>query len=84
MPETTMFAELEFTDEVKILCSINDRFDYEPEPVKQIRLSYAHILDRLTKSRDKAGRSPAGRDINIAITHTEDACIREVKAFWIK
>lgn len=68
-----------YSDEVRGLTSINDRFDNEPVPVREIRASYAAILKRLTDARDKVGRSPAGRDINIAITHVEDACIREVK-----
>lgn len=73
-----------FSEEVKNLVSINERFDNEPDEIKEIRVNYANIFTILTSNRDKAWRSEAGRNYAIAITELENSCIRAVKAFYSK
>lgn len=73
-----------YSDEVRNLCSINERFDNEPIEVKSIRFSYANIFHTLTLKRDEAGRSEAGRNFSISITELENSCIRAVKGMYSK
>lgn len=78
----TPYDQIEFTDEVKNLCSINDRFDNEPEQVREIRIAYAVIFQRLTQLRDDAWRSESWRNYSISITELENSCIRAVKGLY--
>ena len=72
----------EYSDEIKHLTGINERFEQEPQEIKNIRTSYADFLELLIEMREQAGRSFAGRDVSIAITDLENACIRTVKASY--
>lgn len=71
----------EMSEEVKLLCWINDRFEAEPESVKLARLDFAEIAVHLISRKESAWRSEAGRNYALAITHLEDACIRTIK--WL-
>lgn len=78
------YEALGFSDEVKSLCSINERFNNEPIEVRELRVKYATIFVSLTEKRDEAWRSEAWRNYAIAITELENSCIRAVKWFYSK
>ncbi len=79
-----LLEDLSFSDEVKNLCSINERFDNEPTNVRWIRIAYGNIFESLTQLRDEVGRSEAGRNYAISITELENSCIRAIKALYSK
>jgi len=69
------------TEETKTLVSYNpDRYDNEPETVKELRKDFARLIDGLVLKRNSLDRWEATRNLQIAITHLEDACMRAVKA----
>jgi len=72
------------SNEVLNLCWINERFDNEPQEVQEIRDIYSTVMSTICTARDKAWRSEAGRNYNIAITELENSCIRAVKWFYSK
>ena len=80
------FSDLQkmYSEEVLNLCSINERFDSEPEVVKDIRSSFANSFMILTELRDKAWRSEAWRNFAISITELENSCMRAVKWAYSK
>ena len=85
--EIPKYSELDFSDEVKTLCSINERFDNEPDIIKNIRLDYAMIMENLTNNRDViiwAWPNEWKRNFSIAITHLEDSLMRAIKAVYCK
>lgn len=84
MEDNLILENLQFSGEVKNLCSINERFDNEPYNVKEVRVMYGDIFSVLTKKRDEAGRSEAGRNYSIAITELENSCIRAIKWLYSK
>lgn len=71
-------------EEALNLCSINERFDSEPEEVRNLRASYVEVMDLLVIARDKAWRSEAGRNYSIAITELENSCMRAIKWAYSK
>lgn len=75
---------MNYSEEVKQLCSIDDRFYNEPIDVQDIRTKYADIFTILTQARDNTGRSEAWRNYSIAITELENSCIRAIKALYSK
>lgn len=74
----------DYSEEVLNLCSINERFENEPEEVQEMRLATAKLLEILVKKRDKVWRSEAGRNYSIAITEAENSLMRAVKGFYSK
>ena len=72
----------EFSDEVKNLCWINERFENEDEWVKYMRYSFAQVAVNLIWRKQTAGHSEAGRHYSLAVTHLEDACIRAIKGLY--
>jgi len=82
MWERTQYKDLDFSDEVKSLASINESFDIEPDFVIRARLIYADLFIDLIKLRDSNWRSEAGRNFSIAITELENSLIRTVKWFY--
>lgn len=78
-----LYENFTFTDEVKNLTSINERFNNEKNEVKEMRVVYAEIFSTLTKLRDNAWRTEAWRNYAIAITELENSCIRAVKWLYL-
>lgn len=70
------------SEEAKLLCGINDRFENESVLVKSIRYDFWLKFTALLKHRDDAWRSEAGRNFSLAITHLEDACMRFIKGIY--
>lgn len=67
------------------LCGINERFDNESDLVKEIRVRYAEIADKLYDLRQGLERwNPAARHYSIAITDLEDSCMRAIKWLYTK
>ena len=72
------------TTETKILVSyIEERYKNEPAEVQDIRSSFAIIIDKLVNVRNKLERWEKSRNLQIAITHLEDGCMRAVKAAYM-
>lgn len=78
-----LYENFDFTDEVKNLTSINERFNNEPEEVKRTRVDYAEIFRILTRLRDNTWRTEAWRNFAIAITELENSCIRAIKWLYL-
>lgn len=71
-------------DEAKILVSYTkERFENEPEEVQETRESFGILIDKLIKKRNAEERGEKSRNLQIAITNLEDACMRAVKALYL-
>ena len=72
------------TEETKIMVSyVKERFANEPEAVQKLRRSFAILIDELIIERNELERGEKSRNIQIAITHLEDACMRAIKAAYM-
>lgn len=72
------------SEETKTLVSYSEeRFDKEPQLVRDTRNEFAIVIWRLIDERNKLERGEATRNLQIAITHLEDSCMRAVKAFYL-
>lgn len=78
------YKSLDFSEEVMILCSINERFDNEAPQIQVFRASYGNIMQKLTLLRDEAWRGEAGRNYSIAITELENSLMRAIKWYYSK
>lgn len=80
---TYEFAKEKFNQEVLNYCSINERFDSEPDMVKELRIQYALLFSLLLAEQERVWRSEAGRNYSIAITELETSCMRSIKAVYL-
>lgn len=72
------------TEETLDLVSYSkERFEKEPSEVQKIREDFAMMIDNFVKLRNSLERWEATRNLQITITHLEDACIRAVKAQYM-
>lgn len=72
------------SEETKKLVSYQeDRFESEPTIIQNMRQDYAILIETLIKKRDSLERWEATRNLQIAITHAEDSCMRAVKAYYL-
>lgn len=72
----------EVSEEAKLLCWINERFDDENEAVKAVRFRFAKVASDLIARKWSAWHSEAGRNYALAVTHLEDACMRAIKGLY--
>ena len=52
MDKEVLLENLPFSEEAKELASINERFDNEPEEVRQMRAVYATLFDKLIWNKE--------------------------------
>jgi len=80
-----MNRKIEFaTEETKNLVSyVKERFDNEPEAIQTLRTRFASIINDLVIERNSLERGEKSRNLQIAITHLEDACMRAIKAAYM-
>ena len=79
-----MFDRGGITEETKTLVSYSpERYDNEPESVQELRRDFASIIDSLVTQRNSLERGEKTRNLQVAITHLEDACMRAVKAMFL-
>ncbi|PZM81820.1 hypothetical protein DLH72_04970 [Candidatus Gracilibacteria bacterium] len=76
------YLSSKFPKEALSLASINERFDNEPEQVKNLRFSFLEIFANLLLSRDNTLSSEAKRQYSIAITEAESSLMRAIKGFY--
>ena len=78
------YMKEEYSEEMLNLCWISEMLDNEDLEIKTLRHSFVNIMQTLIEKRDKAGRSEAWRNYNIAITELENSCIRAIKGIYSK
>ena len=68
---------------LQLVSYVKERFENEPEAVQSLREEFAKLLDRLIQKRNSVERWEKSRNLQIAITHLEDACMRAIKAEYL-
>lgn len=80
MDKEVLLENLPFSEEAKELASINERFDNEPEEVRQMRAVYATLFDKLIWNKET--QIEWGRLFSVAITDLEKSCMCSIKGLY--
>lgn len=71
-----------YSEEIRDLASINERFDKEPVQVQEMRLQFADLFGALIAIRAVAFTPSITRNASIAITELQKACMFAIKCAY--
>lgn len=71
-----------YSNEIRYLASINERFDNEPIQIQEMRLQFADLFGALIAIKTVAKSGDIVRDACIAITDLQKACMFAIKCTY--